>query len=283
MDPVYDTAVVLDTLGSSDHIIVLLKPSCDALLDTGNSQRAVVRRFTANEKAAFESDLSNISWEHMYAMATCEEQLNFFQRTMEELMVTHFPYKSVTRHTADKPWVIDYFCHLNRQRQRALMSGDIDEARRLRTLVNRTAPKPRQRFYQSKIAAVEETYSNDWWKHMKNLMGAPSSNTKEMQGLANKYTDGDMTLLYNYMNDFFVSVSADLPRLNPTHRVFDIEEPLPAEFTIDAASKQRALQKVKCRKATGVLCIDPDSQSSRQRRSQRQQTSRLSPPQICHA
>ena len=47
-----------------------------------------------------------------------------------------------------------------------------------------------------------------------------------------------------------MSVSADLPRLDPTHPVFDIEEPLPAEFTIEAASTQRALKKVKCRKAT---------------------------------
>ena len=108
--------------------MVLLKPSYDAILDTGNIQRAVVRRFTANEKAAFASALSDVSWEHLYTMTTCEEQCNFFQRTMEELMVTHFPYKSVTRHTADKPWFTDYFRHLIRQRQRAIMSGDIDEA-----------------------------------------------------------------------------------------------------------------------------------------------------------
>ena len=170
MDPVYDTPAVLDTLGTSDHRMVLLKPSYDAILDTGNIQRAVVRRFTTNEKAAFASALSDVSWEHLYTMTTCEEQFNFFQRTMEELMVTHFPYKSVTRHTADKPWVTDYFRHLIRQRQRAIMSGDIDEARRLRNLVNRTAPKLRQRFYQSKIATLEETSSKDWWKHMKNLM-----------------------------------------------------------------------------------------------------------------
>ena len=91
---------------------------------------------------------------------------------------------------------------------------------------------------------------------MKNLMGASSSNTNEMQGLANKCT-GDMTQLVNSMNDFFVSVSADLPRLDRTHRVFDIEEPLPAEFTIEATSTQRALQKVKCRKATGPDNIPP--------------------------
>ena len=71
-------------------------------------------------------------------------------------MDTRFPYKSVTRHTANKPWVTDNFRHLIRQRQRALICGDLDEARRLRNLVNRTAPKLRQRFYQSKIAALEE-------------------------------------------------------------------------------------------------------------------------------
>ena len=65
MDHVYDKPVVLDTLGSSDHRMVLLKPSCDAMLDTGKIQHAVVRRFTANEKAAFASALSHISWEHL--------------------------------------------------------------------------------------------------------------------------------------------------------------------------------------------------------------------------
>ena len=68
-----------------------------------------MRRFTANEQAAFSSALGRVRREHLYAMATCEEQSNFSQRTLEELMDTHFPYKYVTRHTADKPWVTDLF------------------------------------------------------------------------------------------------------------------------------------------------------------------------------
>ena len=61
MNPVYDTPIVLDTLGTSDHRMVLLKPSCDARLETGNIQRAVVRRFTANEKETFSLALSRVS------------------------------------------------------------------------------------------------------------------------------------------------------------------------------------------------------------------------------
>ena len=44
---------------------------------------------------------------------------------------------------------------------------------------------------------------------MKNLMGAPSGNTNEMQGLTKKCTEGDMTQLVNSMNDFFVSVKSN--------------------------------------------------------------------------
>ena len=61
--------------------------------------------------------------------------------------------------------------HLIRQRQRARMSGDLAEARRLRNLVNRAAPQLRQQFYQSKIASMEESSTRDWWKQMKRLMG----------------------------------------------------------------------------------------------------------------
>ena len=139
-------------------------------------------------------------------------------------MDIHFPYKSVTRHTADKPWVTDYFRHLTTQRHCALMSGGIDEARRLRSSL--TA--------QGRNCVNDSTsrISRRWRKRLQttggntqNLMGAPSSNTNDMHGLANKCTEGDVTQLVNSMNYFVVSVSADLPRLDATHRVFDIDEP----------------------------------------------------------
>ena len=92
---------------------------------------------------------------------------------------------------------------------------------------------------------------------MKNLMGASTNNTNEMQGLANKYADGDMPRLVNTMNNFFVSVSDGLPRLQPTRPVFVIREPIPAELIISLASTETALTKVKCNKATGPDNIPP--------------------------
>ena len=105
------------------------------------------------------------------------------------------------------------------------MSGDLAEAHRLRNLVNRAAPQLRQQFYQSKIDSMEESSTRDWWKNMKRLMGTSCEGNSEMQGLANKHTEGDMCSLVNSINEFFVSVSEDLPRLQASHSIFDVNDP----------------------------------------------------------
>ena len=56
---------------------------------------------------------------------------------MISLMNKFFTDKVVTRHTADKPWVTDYFRCLICKRQRAFMRGDKCEYKVLRNEVNR--------------------------------------------------------------------------------------------------------------------------------------------------
>ena len=70
-----------------------------------------------------------------------------------------FPTKIVTRHTADKPWVTDWFRDLVRTRQRAHMSGDLNQTKILRNKVNRAASKLKYNFYQTQIAAMHESGS----------------------------------------------------------------------------------------------------------------------------
>ena len=67
---------------------------------------------------------------------------------------------------------------------------------------------------------------------MKTIMGLKTNGNSCMQGLANKTTDGDCGLLANTMNDFFVSVSDHLPRLNKNHKVFDVNEELPDQVKL---------------------------------------------------
>ena len=106
-------------------------------------------------------------------------------------MDTCFPTKIVTRHTADKPWVTDWFRDLVRKRQRVNMSGYLNQAKIWRNKVNRIDSKHNYNFYQTQIAAMHESGSHDWWRHMKTIMGLETNGKSCMQGLANKTTDSD--------------------------------------------------------------------------------------------
>ncbi|KAK2172865.1 hypothetical protein NP493_923g00003 [Ridgeia piscesae] len=98
---------------------------------------------------------------------------------------------------------------------------------------------------------MHESESHDWWKHMKTILGLKTNGKSCMQGLANKTTHGDYGLLANTMNDCFVSVSDHLPRLNKSHKVFDVNEELPDQYVISVCTTFKALQSVKANKATG--------------------------------
>ena len=96
---------------------------------------------------------------------------------IDSLMEMCFPYKVVTRHSADKPWVTDGFRLLVRKRQRAHMSGHFVQEKILRNKVNRAATKLRYDFYQKHVTALSDTGSHDWWKNMKKLMGIEANDS----------------------------------------------------------------------------------------------------------
>ena len=107
----------------------------------------------------------------MFRLETCEEQYAYYQTMIDSLMEMCFPYKIVTRHSADKPWVTDGFRLLVRKRQRAHMSGHFAQEKILRNKVNRAATKLRYEFYQKRVTALRDTRSHDWWKNMKKTNG----------------------------------------------------------------------------------------------------------------
>ena len=88
-------------------------------------------------------------------------------------------------------------------------------------------------------------------------MGTSSGSRSEMQGLSNKYTNGDFDSLVNSKNGFFVSMCEDLPILQSSYPIFDIDEPLPGECIISVTYIEVALEKVKVNKATEPDNIPP--------------------------
>ena len=146
----------------------------------------------------------------------------YYQTVINKLNEICFPSKAVTRHTGDKPWITDGYRLLIRKRKRAHMRGDIDEARSLRNQVNRATAKLKFEFYHTRIEAMHESGTQNWWGNMITLIGKKTTDKSNVQSLANITTDGNVELLASKMNDFFVSVSEHLPRLDRDNEAFDV-------------------------------------------------------------
>ena len=75
-------------------------------------------------------------------------------------------------------------------------------------------------------------------------MGLNGNSNSDLEELANKTTTGDCAELANIMNEFFLSVSDPLPRLDKDDDVFTVHEELPDEFIISVDYPFSALRKV---------------------------------------
>ena len=107
MNMVCSKPVTVAEMGTSDHNMVLLKPSSKMTVDTGNTTRISVKSMGAKEKATFELALSLIKWEPLYRLDSCNEQYVYYQTVIDKLIEIWFLSKVVTRHTGDQPLITD--------------------------------------------------------------------------------------------------------------------------------------------------------------------------------
>jgi hypothetical protein len=105
----------------------------------------------------------------------------------------YLPTFTVTRHTADKPWLTDDFRRLVRKRQHAWTHGKFGTYKRLRNIINRLSKQLRQNFYADRIQNLHQRNVHNWWCQTKKL--AWQICNSEIITLANKLTNGDFELL----------------------------------------------------------------------------------------
>ena len=124
MGEVYSTPISISELGKSEHCVILLRPEYYMKYDSGRVTRVIIKRIGENETNKFARALSCVRWEPLFRLYTCEEKYMYYKGVASTLMDLCFPEKTVTRHTADKPWITNHCRMLIRNRQRAYMRGD---------------------------------------------------------------------------------------------------------------------------------------------------------------
>ena len=208
-----------------------------------------------NEKNQFAYSLRNVDWRPLYAMKTCKDQFNYFHSTMQGLIEAHFPTKTIHVHTKDKPWISNVFKTLVKQRAQARKDGNDKRYKTLRNKVTHLNKKLREQFYKLKMKSLEKGDSKSWWKHVKAITQLEKGNNDDhFQAVANEIAEGDTKDLVDKINDFFYSVSKDLPPLRKRRT-----EPLdiPSRMSITTSQVEDLLFKVKANKAPGPDDIQP--------------------------
>ena len=250
MSNMYDQPITLPPLGSSDHNIVLVKPGSYSKAGTNSSYKSrVVGR---NEKAFFVNDLLKVPWERMFHLDSCQEKYDFFASTIQSLVNTHFPVKTINKNSTDKPWITERFKVLVKQRQHAWKSGNILKYKYLRNKVNRENATLRERFFKNKVSHLKATNPKNWYRDMMCLMGnGKSKSTAQMDHLANVVCDdGDLSVLCNKINLFFQSLCEHLPPLDHSHRdsggFLDV-----TNYIIEVEQAEKCLSGLNRSKATG--------------------------------
>jgi len=235
----FEDPVVLPAITKSDHDSVIIAPSQQGPARPRRQTTNIYRRSSnSNGKAMLCQCLKRLDWRPLFNLQDCAAMVDFFYSTILSLLDYYLPIIKITKCSTDKPWVTPSFKQLIRSRQRAFLSGDTRLYCRLRNRTRRVASKLRKTYF---VAKVE--HSNDphqWWTKTKRILNLQDSNP-----LSNLQFQGTPDKLANAINEFFVSVSRHLPKVDPTILV-ELNNDYCSDFIIDPVEVANRLASIKC-------------------------------------
>ena len=94
-------------------------------------------------------------------------------------------------------------------RQKAFLLGNLVRYHRLRNSTQRLAAKLRKSYFTSQVEQLRSSDPHQWWSNTKRILKREDPNP-----LVNLDYLGHPGQLPDYINDFFVSVSAHLPKVD---------------------------------------------------------------------
>ncbi len=221
---------------------------------TVSKVKVTTRVMGQSERAFFAQDIQRVNWNPLLRLETCQEQLDYFITTINDLFESHFPKKEVFRHESDKPWVTDSFKKLVRKRQYAYLNDNQDEYKLIRNKVNRMRTRLRSEYYKNKVSQLKDSNVKQWWKKVNELAGKSDSSSKQLQGLCNDICDGDEVQFANKINEFFKSVGSSLVPIESINEYSEYEievNEIPEEYIISLEQTQKQLAKLNVCKAIG--------------------------------
>ena len=190
-------------LGTSDHGAVFWrpKPSRDITVRAHKAQKRSVRRFPESAINAFGRWVSSHHWftglDSVASVDCLTESFNTDVKTINY---------------SDRPWMTSRIKQLILERQRVFHSNRNGRWKELHIRVRDEIAAREKAFYSEKVSYLKNTDPRKWWSLVNRLSGKSSGASAISYEVDNKVLSG--LELANRLNNFFVSVTSDVPALD---------------------------------------------------------------------
>ena len=207
----YSSPTIHAPLGSSDHNIVLWQPSL-ALRQPlrTKSLKRLVRHYPRSGIDAFGIWVTTHDWFTDFGPSSSVEDLAFsFTTQLTDAINRRFPVKTIKLHATDKPWITPELKLMIKDRQKAFHTGNIPAWRSLKYKVQQEIAKRKKSFYKNKVQHLKNDDCRKWWNIINQMSGRsakPSFSSLDRDGRTISQQE-----LVNSLNQFYVSVNADIP------------------------------------------------------------------------
>ena len=210
----YSSPTIHALLGSSDHNIVFWQPSlAHRQSPLVNPPKRLVRHYPRSGIDAFGRWVTTHDWfTDLGPSPSVDDLVSSFITQLIDAIDRILPVKTIKLHGTDKPWITPELKLMIKDWQKAFHNGNIPVWCSLKYKIQQEIAKRKKSFYKSKVKYLKKDDCHKWWNIINQMSGRsakPSFFLLERDGKIMCQQE-----LVNSLNQFYVSVHADIPPLD---------------------------------------------------------------------
>ncbi|XP_033628919.1 uncharacterized protein LOC117291377 [Asterias rubens] len=171
----YNPVEISSPLGLSDHRCVIVRPK-SPIRNTNTSKTRVVRPMKDSDVRECGSWLSDHDWLEVISTHDVTAKCTEFYETLNCVLDTYFPKKSVKKHPSDKSWLTPYIKSLVVKRQRAFHGNQQSLWRYFRNKINREIKLAKKTHYTTEVERLKKSNPSSWFREVRLITTGASTN-----------------------------------------------------------------------------------------------------------
>ena len=165
----YSDPVTLPSIGGSDHLCVLYKPTMH-IPQSVSKKKVFIRKFKKSAIIEFGSWITNFRWTELFKIKDVNQKMSYFTNIMWIMIDKYFPLVGVMSTSNDKEWITPNIKNLIAERQKAHLSNNYDARDNLAKKIIQEIKKAKVKYNESKADKFTSSNAKEWYRHLNRIM-----------------------------------------------------------------------------------------------------------------